>query len=79
MTKEQDTVQVPAIKPNDVKTEPQPEPSFVEKLESLMNHAVQKSIPAKGEQATEHHQHYARVANALGDLWREVKQHVSKD
>ncbi len=74
MAKNDDTVQVPAIRP--VKVEPQPEPTFVEKLEALMNHAVQQSIPAKGEQATEHHHHYAQVANALGDLWREVKSHV---
>ena len=71
-----DTVQVPAMKPNDVKVEPQPEPTFVERLEALMNHAVQQSIHAPGEQATERHQKFAHWANALGDLYREVKQHA---
>jgi len=50
--------------------------SFAAKVEELMNHAVQQSIPAKGEQSTEHHSRFARWANALGDLYREVKQHA---
>ncbi len=69
MTKkdDQDTQQVPVVK----------ELSFSEQLEALMNHAVHESIPVEGEQATEHHHHYARWANALGDIHREVKQHVA--
>jgi len=50
--------------------------SFADKLENLMNHAVQQSIPAKGCPATVHQERFAHWANHLGDLLREVKQHA---
>lgn len=50
--------------------------SFADKVKDLMNHAVQQSIPAPNQQATEYHGRFANWANALGDLWREVKQHA---
>ena len=78
MAKSEDTQQTPVVKP-DMKTETHPEiavPSFAGKVEDLMNHAVQQSIPTNGEQATEHHSRFARWANHLGDLWREVKDHA---
>lgn len=72
MTKKDDdtTQQLPAVAPVE-----QPS-NFADKIEDLMNHAVHQSIPDQGEQATEHHSRFANWANALGDLWREVKHHV---
>lgn len=78
---QQDTQQLPAIKPQELKTEAHPETmikTFAEKVESLMNQAVHASVPANGQASTEHHQKFAHWANHLGDLWREVKQHASK-
>lgn len=70
--------QLQAVKPEDIKPESDPiaAPSFADKLEDLMNQAVQQSIPAPSQPATEHHQKFAKWANALGDLWREVTQYV---
>lgn len=68
-TQNDDTQQLPAVEPVE-----QPA-SFADKVEDLMNHAVQQSIPEQGTPATEHHSRFANWANALGDLWREVKKH----
>ncbi len=70
--------QLQAVKPDDIKpeTDPVAVPSFADKVEDLMNHAIEQSIPAPNQPATEHHQKFAAWANALGDLLREVKQHA---
>jgi hypothetical protein len=75
----EDTQQLPAVKTEELKTETHPESmisTFADKLESLMNQAVHASVPAPNQTATEHHQRFAKWANHLGDLWREVKQHA---
>lgn len=45
---------------------------FADKVEKLMNEAGSQSHP---DAQPEHHQKFADWCNALGDLWREVKQH----
>jgi hypothetical protein len=45
--------------------------AFAEALEALMNEAVQSSLVESDQKML-----WAHWANHLGDLWREVKQHV---
>jgi hypothetical protein len=73
---EQETQQMPAVKPQDEQKSESPVQSFAKKVEDLMNHAYQQSQPAQGQESTEHHQKFAKWCNHLGDLYREVKQHV---
>jgi len=75
--KDEDTQQLPAVKPSERVESPELAiPWFANKIEDLMNEAVQQSIPFEGQPANEHHQRFAHWANHLGDLWREVKQHA---
>lgn len=68
------TQQLPAVKVEDLKTKTNPEnvvSAFAMSIDHLMNQAYQQS-QVEGE----HQQKFADWCNHLGDLWREVKQHV---